>query len=86
LPENVALLIGNGYEYDTQEQFDGVLVTFGSRALSPIWAKQVKEGGRLVVPIETGTSCRVSVYEKRSERLVLVDVAAYAGFTPGAEA
>src|SRR5580698_240769 len=35
LPANVALIHANGYEYDTHEQFDGVLVTFGSKSISP---------------------------------------------------
>lgn len=86
LPENVALIKGNGYEIETGEQFDGVLVTFGSKFISPVWARQVKDGGRLVVPIEAGGMSRISVYERVGSGLVLIDVAAYAGFTPGAEA
>lgn len=86
LPDHVALMKGNGYEVDTGEQFDGVLVTFGSKAVSPIWFRQVKNGGRLVVPIEVGGTCQISVYEKVGSGIILIDVAAYAGFTPGAEA
>lgn len=86
LPDHVALIKGNGYEVDTEEQFDGVLVTFGSKWVSPIWCKQVRNGGRLVVPIEIGGTCRISVYEKVGGGIVLIDVAAYAAFTPGAEA
>lgn len=86
LPEHVAILVADGYEYDSGEQFDGVLVTFAARSISPVWAKQLKDGARLVVPIETGTGCRISVYERCGDGLVLVDVAAYAPFTPGAEA
>lgn len=86
LPDHVGLMKGNGYEIDTGEEFDGVLVTFGSKAVSPIWFKQVKNGGRLVVPIESGGMCRISVYEKVGSGIVLIDVAGYAGFTPGAEA
>lgn len=86
LPENVALAVANGYEYDSGEQFDGVLVTFGASAIAESWVRQVRVGGRLVVPIDTGTTYRISVYERKEAGLELVDVAAYAPFTPGAEA
>jgi len=83
LPGNVALLCGNGYEVDTGELFDGVLVTFGASAVSRVWAKQLKDGGRLVAPVQCGQDYAVSVYERRGEELKLVDRVAYARFTPG---
>jgi len=86
LPNNVALIIANGYEWDSSEQFDGVLVTFATTALSMNWIKQTKSGGRLVVPLSRGNSCAISVFEKVGSGLVLVDVVAYAPFTQGAEA
>lgn len=86
LPNNVAIAIANGYEFDTSEQFDGVLVTFGTKNLSLNWIRQVKDGGRLVVPIVAGPNCRITVFEKHGSALVLIDVVAYAPFTPGAEA
>jgi protein-L-isoaspartate O-methyltransferase len=86
LPENVALITANGYEYDTGEKFDGVLVTFGASRVAESWVRQVKVGGRLVIPIDTGTLYRISVYERTEEGIELVSVAAYAPFTPGAEA
>lgn len=86
LPNNVALVIANGYEWDSSEQFDGVLVTFATTALSMNWIRQVKSGGRLVVPLQRGNSCAISVFEKVGSGLVLVDVVAYAPFTQGAEA
>jgi protein-L-isoaspartate(D-aspartate) O-methyltransferase len=86
LPPNVALMQANGYEFDSGETFDGVLVTFGAARISQTWVKQTKIGGRLVVPLETGTACRISVYERTPEGLDLVEVVAYANFTPGAEA
>jgi protein-L-isoaspartate O-methyltransferase len=86
LPDNVALLLANGYEYDSGEQFDGVLVTFGAGAIAEAWVRQVKVGGRLVVPIDTGTMYRISVYERTTSGIDLVEVAGYAPFTPGAEA
>ena len=87
LPENVALILANGYEYDSGEQYDAVLVTFGASQIAKAWVRQLKDGGRLVVPLDGGTGCcRVSVFERRGDRLELIEVAAYAPFTPGAEA
>jgi protein-L-isoaspartate O-methyltransferase len=87
LPNNVALVTANGYEWDSGEKFDGVLVTFATRRLSLNWIRQCKEGARLVVPIDRGATCAISVYERvGTSGLVLVDVVAYAPFTEGAEA
>jgi len=86
LPENVVLMTANGYEFDSGEQFDGMLVTFGAARISQSWVKQTKIGGRLVVPLDTGTGYRISIYGRTEEGLRLLDVVAYANFTPGAEA
>jgi protein-L-isoaspartate(D-aspartate) O-methyltransferase len=86
LPSNVALIIANGYEWDSSEQFDGVLVTFATTSLSSNWIRQTKSGGRLVVPLVRGASCAISVFQKVGSGLILVDVVAYAPFTQGAEA
>lgn len=83
LPDHVALMAANGYEYDTGEQFDGVLVTFGAAYISAIWAKQLKDGARLVVPLECGSSSAITVYERRGAELKRVEVVAYAPFTKG---
>lgn len=86
LPGNVILMAANGYEYDTRERFDGVLVTFAARAISQVWARQLKEAGRLVVPIERGPSAAIEVYARCGETLELAEVVAYAPFTSGVEA
>ena len=86
LPSNVAILVANGYEYDSGEQFDGVLVTFGACRIAESWVRQTKLGGRLVIPLDTGTGCRISVFERTNEGIELLDVVAYAPFTPGAQA
>jgi protein-L-isoaspartate(D-aspartate) O-methyltransferase len=86
LPSNVALIAANGYEYDTQEEFDGVLVAFAAQALARSWGLQLKQGARLVVPVMRGNSSAISVYERQGEELNLVDVPAYAPFTKGVEA
>jgi protein-L-isoaspartate(D-aspartate) O-methyltransferase len=86
LPAHVALIAANGYEYDTGEEFDGVLVTFGAHSLAVSWGLQLKQGARLVVPIVRGNSSAISVYERVGEQLKLIEVVAYAPFTKGVEA
>jgi protein-L-isoaspartate(D-aspartate) O-methyltransferase len=86
LPSNVAIVIADGYEFDSGEQFDAVLVTFAASRLASSWVQQTKIGGRLVVPMQMATGCRISVYERTEVGVNLLDVAAYAPFTPGAEA
>lgn len=86
LPKNVFVMHANGYEYDTHEKYDGVLVTFRANRLSGSWLNQLKEGGRLVVPMVCGEQARITIYVRRSNELELVDVIGYANFTEGFEA
>lgn len=81
LPSHVCLIYADGTTYSTGEQFDGVLVTFAAPRILPAWFHQVKEGGRLVLPLSVGGSCKICVYEKHDGRLNMVEVAAYAPFT-----
>ena len=86
LSENVALIHANAYEFDTQEQFDGVLVTFGSSSISPVWMKQLKNGARLVVPLVNGDTSQIRLYERRGDVLKLLEIVGYAEFTEGIQA
>lgn len=87
LPENVAIFPGDAFTFHTGEEFDGVLVTFGTRYISKHWIEQLKQGARLVVPIQLGdASCRLSVYERRGDSIVLVDAVGYAPFTEACQA
>lgn len=85
LPGNVVLITGDGRSFDTLLVFDGILVTFATPILYYPWLKQLRKGGRLVVPEKSGSLCRVAVYERRGERFELLDVAAYAPFTEATE-
>lgn len=82
LPKNTMLILANGLVFDTAAEYDAVLVTFGIENVMPVWIKQLKIGGRLVVPIRTGPSCRICVYEKVADNnITLLDVPVYASFT-----
>src|SRR5271165_1483844 len=85
LPGNVVLIHGDGCTLDTGDTYDAVLVTFAAPRIMPSWFKQVREAGRLVVPLKIGGTCRICVYEKCEGRLVLAQVHAYANFTPMVE-
>lgn len=82
LPSHVVLFNADGCIFHTDNEFDGILVTFGANALYDVWHRQLKEGGRLVVPLKMGdATCQISVYEKRNGLLQLIDAVAYAPFT-----
>lgn len=87
LPANVAVIEGDGLTYDTGEQFDAVLVTCAATRIAHSWFRQVREGGKLVVPLRTQGSglCRVCVYEKQQGSLILQDIPLYAPFTAAQE-
>lgn len=71
---NVEVIAGDGYEgAPSHAPFDRVMVTAGAEDLAPAWAGQLREGGRLVVPIgnsNSSTMCRT--YEVRSSGLELL--------------
>jgi len=83
LPANVALICGmDGTVYSTGEHYDSLIVTFAVPAICEVWLEQLKTGGILVVPLQVGNSCRISVYKKLpDETLQLEDVCGYANFT-----
>lgn len=86
LPDNVVLIHADGLSYETHEQFDGILVTFGVPGIAESWMNQLAEGARLVVPLSDRRLAKIAVYEKVGDALVLVDIAGYAPFTEPAEA
>lgn len=85
LPANVTCIHDDGYTCDTNDQYDAIVVTFAAPRVMHAWFKQLKEGGRLVVPlkIQSNSQCRVCVYEKQWGELKPVKIHAYATFTEG---
>jgi protein-L-isoaspartate(D-aspartate) O-methyltransferase len=86
LPSNVALFHADAFQFNTSNEFDGILVTFGADHISPNWITQLKFGARLVVPLKVGNSCRISVYERHGSVVRLVEAVAWAPFTEAVEA
>lgn len=81
LPGNVALVYGNGMHHDTGEEFDAILVTFACKGITPTLLKQVKVGGRIVMPLDTPGSCPICVFKKLKDGIDLLEIPAYAPFT-----
>ncbi len=81
LPANVTLIRANGCTRDLGEQFDAVIITFAAREIYPAWIKHVREGGKLIVPVEYDWVCKILVSIKRNGQMVPHDILAYAPFT-----
>ncbi len=87
VPGNVNYVQADGCNYDSGQQFDRIVVSFAAPRISHVWFKQLKPGGKLIVPIASHHVCRVCLYEKRPKKtgegheLILVDVLMYASFT-----
>lgn len=89
LPDNVLLVRLDGRKLPSNlRPFDAVLVTFAVREIAPSWIGALKQGGRLVAPMESpvGFSSAISVFHRLGDQLYLADIPAYAPFTPMKEA
>lgn len=53
--------------------FDGVIITAGAERVEPAWTAQLRDEGRLVVPVAPNGSGTCFTYEKRRGRLVEID-------------
>ncbi len=72
--DNVHLRIGDGFEgWAEQAPFDGVLVTAAPTSVPPPLIAQLKEGGRLVIPLGVGWRQQLKTYVKRNGKLVEID-------------
>jgi len=82
----VEVICGDGFEgYLPNAPYDRIIVTAAARDVAPAWREQLKDGGRLVLPLvlqvdpfETQAS---TAYEKRSGRLHIV-ASVGCGFMP----
>jgi protein-L-isoaspartate(D-aspartate) O-methyltransferase len=57
---NVEVIIGDGYQgLESQAPFDGIIVTAAADQIPPPLIKQLKEGGRMVIPIGSPSSVQM---------------------------
>ena len=69
---NVAVRFGDGYfGWPEKAPFDGIIVTAAAPELPPLLAKQLAEGGRLVIPVGDMRQS-LHTYEKTSSGLELL--------------
>src|SRR5438132_14395073 len=72
---NVAIRIGDGtYGWGDAAPFDGILVAAGSPSVPPLLVEQLREGGRLVIPVGDRAVQRLQLGVKQHGRLALSDL------------
>jgi protein-L-isoaspartate(D-aspartate) O-methyltransferase len=72
--KNVHLRVGDGYDgWPEQAPFDAIMVTAAPTRVPPPLVAQLKEGGRLSIPLGEGWDQVLCTYVKREGRLVKVD-------------
>jgi len=72
---NVAIRIGDGtYGWGNAAPFDAILVAAGSPSVPPLLVEQLREGGRLVIPVGDRHVQRLQVGVKQGGQLVVSDL------------
>ncbi len=72
---NVVIRIGDGtYGWGDAAPFDAILVAAGSPSVPPLLVEQLREGGRLVIPVGDRHVQRLQVGVKQGEQLVVSDL------------
>src|SRR5437899_12672610 len=72
---NVAIRIGDGtYGWGDAAPFDAILVAAGSPSVPPLLVEQLREGGRLVIPVGDRTVQRLHLVVKQPGDLTLTDL------------
>lgn len=80
--ECVFLHTGDGKNgIPNQAPFSAVVVTCAVESIPRAWNEQLREGGRLVVPIGDAASQRLTLFVKRGDELIPERVCAYTRFS-----
>jgi protein-L-isoaspartate(D-aspartate) O-methyltransferase len=78
----VAVLTADGADgYPDRAPYDRIILTVGAADISPAWIDQLKEGGRLVLPLSLRGIQRSVAFERRGDHLESVSVVD-CGFMP----
>ncbi|HWV72771.1 MAG TPA: protein-L-isoaspartate(D-aspartate) O-methyltransferase [Pseudosphingobacterium sp.] len=69
---NVKVIIGDGYKgFEDKAPFDAIIVTAASKDIPPPLIKQLKEGGRMIIPVGNPSEVQTLVLlKKRNGKIV----------------
>ena len=66
---NVFVLCADGHGgWERAAPYDGIVVTAAASRIEPAWTEQLRDGGRLVVPLDAPSMC--FAYEKSAGQLM----------------
>ena len=73
---NVKVIIGDGYKgLKERAPFDAIIVTAAPEEIPPPLIEQLKEGGKMVIPVGSPTSVQIlKVVEKRKGKIITKNV------------
>ena len=81
--EGVEVIVGNGWEGAAERApFDAIVVSAAAPEVPPDLADQLAEGGRLVIPVASGSTDNVWLFVKRGGSLEKVRLVTPARFVP----
>ena len=74
--DNVQVKIGDGYQgWEEHAPFDAIMVTAGAETVPPPLLRQLKEGGRMVIPVGPAYQPQtLKLIEKRKGKAVTTDL------------
>lgn len=82
-PVPVSVIHGDGYQgYEAAAPYDAIIVSAAASRLPDALQQQLREGGRIVIPIATRHSDDVLVFVKRGGRVELDHLVTPARFVP----
>src|SRR5688500_14513179 len=80
---NVELVVGDGWEgVPGKAPYEAIIVSAAAPRVPQALVEQMKEGGRLVIPVTEGKSDDVWLYVRKGERAVRVRLLTPARFVP----
>jgi protein-L-isoaspartate(D-aspartate) O-methyltransferase len=63
-----------GYGCAEAAPFDRIILTVGSKDISPYWWEQLKLGGRLVLPLQIGSGQKSIAFERQEDQLASLSI------------